>query len=100
KYLEVDKHPTAELSVSLAELKVPQPGHEQQASGKGLLRLHGQEKPVAFTYRASESGGIYKVNGTLPIKMTDFGIDVASCLGVTVRPEVEVTVAFKLRKLP
>src|SRR5215471_253718 len=74
KYLETDKYPTAELKVARGELKVPPAGATEEGTANGLLTLHGTEKKVPFKYRATESGGVYTVDGSLHLNMGDFGI--------------------------
>jgi polyisoprenoid-binding protein YceI len=98
KYLETDKYPNAELRVTRADLRVPVAGGREEASAKALLMLHGQEKPVAFNYRASESDGLFSVTGTLRLNMAEFGIDAPSFMGATVRPDVEVRASFRLER--
>jgi polyisoprenoid-binding protein YceI len=98
KYLETEKYPNAELRVRRADLKVPAVGGKEESSANALLKLHGQEKPVVFNYRASESDGLYSVDGTLRLNITEFGIITPSFMGVTVRPDVEVRASFRLEQ--
>lgn len=98
KYLETDKYPNAELKVRRADLKVPAAGGKEETSANGLLKLHGQEKPVVFHYRASESGGLYSVDGTLHVNIADFGINTPSFMGMSVRPDVDVRASFRLEQ--
>jgi polyisoprenoid-binding protein YceI len=98
KYLETEKYPNAELVVRRAELKVPTAGGKEEASAKALLKLHGQEKPVVFNYRASESGGHFSVDGTLRLSIAEFGISTPTFMGVSVRPDVDVKASFRLEQ--
>ena len=94
KYLEVQKYPQAELSVSRAALKIPGSGQESSDDAQGTLRLHGQTHPVKFHYKAKRNGDAYSVQGSMHVNMNDYGINVPSYLGITVKPDVEVAVKF------
>ena len=65
------------------------------ADASGVLKLHGKTKPVPFHYLAKRSGPQMIVSGTLHLNMNDFGIEVPSYLGITVKPDVEVAVQFE-----
>jgi polyisoprenoid-binding protein YceI len=88
KYLETDKYPNAELTVARSAVK------EGSGSAQGTMKIHGQSKPVTFSYNAKKSGSGYAVDGTVRVNIKDFGIEVPSYLGVTVKPDVEVAVKF------
>jgi polyisoprenoid-binding protein YceI len=88
KYLETDKFPNAELTVARSAVK------EGSGSAQGTMKIHGQSKPVTFSYSAKKSGAGYAVDGTVRINIKDFGVEVPSYLGVTVKPEVDVAVKF------
>jgi polyisoprenoid-binding protein YceI len=88
KYLETDKYPNAELTVARASVK------EGSGSAQGTMKIHGQSKPVTFTYNAKKAGAGFAVDGTVKLNIKEFGIDVPSYLGVTVKPEVDVAAKF------
>jgi len=92
KYLEVGKFPNAELRVAKAAV--------QAASGKatGSFTLHGQTRPVTFSYATKPEGGATGVTGNLRLNIFDFGIEKPGYAGVTVKPDVDVTVAFRVNK--
>ncbi len=94
KYLEVQKYPNAELEVARAALKIPATGAQAAADAEGILRLHGQARPVKFHYQAKRDGSKYAVQGTMHLNMRDYGIVVPSYLGITVKPDVDVAVNF------
>jgi polyisoprenoid-binding protein YceI len=96
KYLETDQFPTGELEVQRAALKIPRPGEVVTADATGTLKLHGKSKPTAFHYTVSREGTHLKVSGTTHVMMPDFGISVPSYLGITVKPDVEVSVRFEI----
>jgi polyisoprenoid-binding protein YceI len=92
KYLEVAKYPNAELHVAKAAVQAP--------SGKanGTLTLHGQTKPVTFTYATKPEGAATAVTGTVRVVMTDYGIEKPGYAGVSVKPDVDVDVVFRVTK--
>lgn len=97
KYLEVSKYPKAELRVARSALKVPSGDAETSGDASGRVELHGQNRVVPFHYVAKRDGENVKVSASMRLNMKDFGIDVPSYLGVTVRPNVDVTVRFETR---
>jgi hypothetical protein len=56
--------------------------------------LHGKEQGVKGTYLAKDG----KIDAKFQIKLTDFGIEIPSYLGITVAETVDVQVALPLRK--
>lgn len=64
-------------------------------SGNGQLTINGQTKPVQF--RASvqpAAGGRFRVTGTVPVKMTDFGVTPPVAMMGAMRTGDRVTVTF------
>jgi hypothetical protein len=59
------------------------------------MTLHGQAKDVTFHYAARNDGGTIRGKGATQIRMTDFGVIAPSCLGVTVKPDVDVNTSFQ-----
>ena len=90
KYLETSKYPTAVLQVEKAKLKVPTPGTDIE----GKLSLHGVTRTVRVHYSANGSNNKAAVTGTVHVNMKEFGINVPSYLGVTVKPDLDVSVQF------
>jgi polyisoprenoid-binding protein YceI len=99
KYLEVSKFPTAQLAVARSALKFPVAGQEIESTVPGTMALHGKTKTVSVHYRASRNGNALKVSGDVRLDMRDYGIETPSYLGATVKPMVDVTVAFVLDDL-
>ena len=95
KYLEVPKYPSAVLSVARAALHFPAPGGQAEADVPATLTLHGQTHPVTVHYSTKGDGASFATQGKFHINMNDFGISVPSYLGVTVKPEVDVTASFR-----
>jgi polyisoprenoid-binding protein YceI len=96
KYLEVGKYPNAVLTVARAALKIPAGGGQVESDVPGQLQLHGQTKTVTVHYQSKGEGAGLPTHGKFRINMNDFGIQVPTYLGVTVKPEVEVNAAFRV----
>jgi polyisoprenoid-binding protein YceI len=96
KYLEVPKFPATTLTVARSAVNVPTGGQKAEGDVQGTLSLHGQSRPVTVHYDSKGEAGALVTHGKFRINMNDFGITVPSYLGVTVKPDVEVTASFKL----
>ncbi len=96
KYLESQKYPNAQLAVSRGAIKFPGEGQTTEGTVPATLALHGHSKTVAVHYRASRQGKAYDVKGDLKVDVREFGIEIPNYLGATVKPPVDVNVAFVL----
>ncbi|HXX70321.1 MAG TPA: YceI family protein [Polyangiaceae bacterium] len=96
KYLEVPKYPAGVLTVAKNALKVPAAGGQVDADVPGTLALHGQTRPVSVHYSAKSDGTNTSAQGKFHINMTEFGIVVPTYLGVTVKPDVDVSATFRV----
>jgi polyisoprenoid-binding protein YceI len=91
--LEAERFPVALLRVPKAEIAFPRDGAPTQGTVRGELTLHGQSHPALVRYQASRDGtGKVRVHGSLHLDLRDFAVNRPSYLGVTVAPEVEITV--------
>jgi polyisoprenoid-binding protein YceI len=96
KYLEVRKYPNAVLTVARAALQLPAAGAQGSGDATGTIQIHGQTRPCTVHYEAGADGSGFSVRGKLRVNMNDFGITVPSYLGVTVKPDVDVTASFRV----
>jgi polyisoprenoid-binding protein YceI len=97
KYLEVQKFPNAQLLVPRSALQFPEEGQELKGAADGTLKLHGRSHAVHFGYRARKGQGVFDVGGTMTIDIRDFGIEVPSYVGITVKPNIDVSIHFVAR---
>ncbi|AKU98539.1 hypothetical protein AKJ09_05203 [Labilithrix luteola] len=93
KYLEVAKYPTAEFVVPRGNLQFPKAG-AVSGDADGTITIHGVSRPAKIHYTARPGQDGIDVTGATQVKMTDFGINVPSYLGVTVKPNVDIAVTF------
>jgi polyisoprenoid-binding protein YceI len=96
KYLEIDKFPSAVLTVARSALKFPAAGASVETDVPGTLQIHGQTKPVTVHYDAKADGSGFLSHGKFHVNMNDYGIQVPTYLGVTVKPDVDVTASFHI----
>jgi polyisoprenoid-binding protein YceI len=96
KYLEVPKFPSATLTVARGALKLPATGDKIEADVSSSVSIHGQTRPVTVHYEAKKDGASVLAKGKFHINMRDFGIAVPSYLGVTVKPDVDVSANFRI----
>lgn len=94
KYLQAGTYPNAELVVAKSAIHMPPSGGDASGDASGTMKLHGKTKTVNVHYAARRDGSAMKVGGSVHIDMRDYGIDVPSYMGVTVKPEVDVEVKF------
>jgi polyisoprenoid-binding protein YceI len=104
KYLEVAKYPNAELVVQRSEIRAATGSGPVQAEANGTLKLHGQSRPVRFSYVAKRAddggragGDALRIDGKLGVDIREFGIEQPSFMGATVKPNVDVTASFVVK---
>ena len=96
KYLESQRYPNAQLAVARSAIKFPTAGQTTEGTVPATLALHGKSKTVPVHYKATRNGNAYDVKGDLKVDFREFGIEVPNYLGATVKPPVDVNVAFVL----
>jgi polyisoprenoid-binding protein YceI len=96
KYLQVEKHPTAELTLEEVSKFDPAGAETQSSPFKGKLTIHGVTKPVDGQVEIKKLAQGYSIKASFDTKITDYGIDVPSYAGITVTDLVKVSVDSKL----
>ena len=94
--LQTGQFPTAELRVKRDALKLPEPLSETSGEADGQLLLHGQTRPIHFSYRLKRTEAGTDVNGSFRIHLADFGIAPRAYLGITVKPDVDASVQLQV----
>lgn len=96
KYLKVKEFPKATLT--LIDAPVAADFEKTLSSGekpfRGKLNLHGIEKEVSGFFSVNQA----KVDAKFDLKLSEFGIELPSYLGITVAELVNVTVSLPLQK--
>jgi polyisoprenoid-binding protein YceI len=96
KYLEVARYPDTTLTLARSALRLPAGGERVEADAPGTLSLHGQTRPVLVHYQATRDGDAFAASGRFRVTMTEYGVNVPSYLGVTVKPDVDVSASFRI----
>lgn len=96
-YLEVDRGEAfREAVLTEVEFAAPLPpdARDHETGFRGLLSLHGMERRVEGEARLRRRGGRLRVEAEFPLSLAEFAIPPPRYLGVGVRDEVRITVAF------
>lgn len=98
RIMDVSSFPTAtfELTQPITLAAIPAEGTKITTKATGKLTLHGATKTGTFDLNAVRSGGSIKVQGSIPIHFSDYGIDNPSAGPAKVGGdgELEFLVAF------
>jgi polyisoprenoid-binding protein YceI len=94
KYLEVQKYPSAVLVVDRSTLRLPDDGRDSAGTASGTITIHGQSHPASFEYKVHRVRDAFNVTGAMHVNMNDYGIQVPSYLGITVKPDVDIAAVF------
>jgi len=97
---EIDKYPTAKLTVDKDKLKIPEDNQEVSGDVKAELTLHGQTHPVTVHYKAKRTGSDYHIReASFTFKYIDFKVEKICKLAVCVEPDVNIKLSkhIKLR---
>jgi len=99
-YLKVGEkgNESAVLTVPVDAITWPEDGKATKGAAKGTFALHGKTKEVSFSYSISNAGGTYAISGEAPINFNEFGIEVSSYMGITVKPNITVFATFSVKK--
>jgi len=68
----------------------------RSGKGTGVIKIKGIEKPISGTYKITNN----ICEAVFPLKISEFGIDDVSYMGVGVDDEVEISVSIPLKKSP
>jgi polyisoprenoid-binding protein YceI len=94
--LEVEKYPDTKLTVARSALKLPAAGDKSSGDSPATLKLHGKDLPTSVHYDIKGDGSAFLVDGKLHINIKDAGITAPSYAGITVKPDVDVDVHFRV----
>jgi len=94
RYLETDTHPTVELQMAREALTIPKRDGIFEGDAKASLKLHGRSRETIVHYSVERRGESLKVSGSFRVDLRAHGIDIPTYRGITLRPDVDVEVAF------
>jgi polyisoprenoid-binding protein YceI len=95
KYLQTDKHPTAKFKITKLLLPSefnPNSFNAERLPMEGELTLHGTTKPVTGTATIGSKSGHATGHIEFGTKITDYGIEIPTYMGVKVADQVNVDV--------
>jgi len=94
KYLQIGSYPNAVLTVDRGALHLPAGDGSASGTAQGTMTIHGRTKNVSVRYAVIRGGGALRVSGSTNLDIRDFGIDVPTYLGITVKPDITVEAQF------
>jgi len=92
-YLEVEKGGIFAVAVAVVD-DLFLDALQGKAAFRAMLTLHGTRQEVKGTAEVSPRGNGYRVRAEFPIKVSAFQIPTPVYLGIGVRDEIKVKVAF------
>ncbi len=95
KYLEVAKY--SDATFHAGDVKLPGNGLPKTVKVPGSLTIHGVTKPVELELSLSRDGNAVSGETDFEVKLSDFGIDIPSFMGVTVAETVKIHSKFKAK---
>lgn len=88
KALKTKQHKTIRFTLR----EITGTGTNRQA--RGDLNIAGTSRPISFPVIVGKSGNNFTFNGSIPIKLTDFGIDPPTALMGAIKTRDEATISF------
>ena len=98
KYLETQKFPQSELTLTKLELPDSATGEKfelEKIPFEGQLTLHGIKKPVMGLVDIKKKGEKAELDFDFKFPLSNFGIEVPTFMGIKVTDDVQVTVAVE-----
>lgn len=98
KYLQVKEFPKAVLKINSINLPAGfelKPTSIKDQNFVGTLMLHGKEQVINGIFSLNDN---FQLSASFTIKLSDFGIDIPSYLGINVADNVSIDTQLKLIK--
>ena len=96
--LDTQHHPTSEfdLTTPIPIASIPADGVVVRIPVTGQLTIHGRTRTQSFVLLAARRNGVIAVNGSIPVKLSDYGIDQPSAgpFGGIDNADIELLLAF------
>ncbi len=98
-----DDGQTPDLRFTGANLRCPTPrGHEVECNISGNLTIRGVQRPFTLAINIREQGGLvttFRAVGEGSVKLSDYGIERPSYLGVTIKDAIKLRIEFTAKKV-
>ena len=94
---------TPDLRFTGANLSCPGRGSEVECNISGTLTIRGVGRPFTLAAKIREQGGsvtAFRVVGEGSVKLSDYGIERPSYLGVTMKDSVKLQLEFNAKEVP
>jgi polyisoprenoid-binding protein YceI len=101
KYLEVGKFPNATLKVKDVTLPATWTMATPEVTDqpfKGLLTMHGVEKPIEGTFSITKAGAGISTSAKFNVQLSNYGIEIPKYLGITIKDDVPVEILMSQLK--
>jgi polyisoprenoid-binding protein YceI len=96
--METSKYPTStfELTQPIALATIPPPDTVISVPVTGNFTIHGVTHAVSFTLKATRTGARIAVNGSLPVRLEDYGVSTpnAGSMGGLSNCQIDLLIAF------
>jgi polyisoprenoid-binding protein YceI len=96
--LDTQQYPTSQfvLTTPIPIASIPADGVVVRIPVTGQLTIHGRTRTQSFPISAARRNGVIAVNGTIPVKLGDYGIEQPSAgpFGGIDNADIELLIAF------
>ena len=98
-YLEVKEFPYAFFDATIERVEATAAGVFRVVA-KGVMNIHGVERPVDIPCDVSERGEGYRVRCTFNTRLSDFDIEIPKIMFLKLADEVRLELDFTVRPAP
>ena len=98
-YLEVEEFPYAVFDATIESVEATAPGVFRVVA-KGVMNIHGVERPVDIPCDVSEQGEGYAIRCTFALLLSDFNIKIPKIMFLKLADEARLELNFTVRPAP
>ena len=98
-YLEVKEFPYAFFDATIERVEATAAGVFRVVA-KGVMNIHGVERPVDIPCDVSEPGEGYRVRCTFNTRLSDFDIEIPKIMFLKLADEIQLELDFTVRPAP
>lgn len=96
KALQAEKHPAIRFAMSSYEVEDGKTPGTLAIDAKGTLQIAGVERPVHLPITATRAGDALRLQGSVPVLMTDYGIKPPTMMMGALKTADQVVVSFDI----